>query len=231
LTKQGYSHPTPIQAQAIPPIMAGRDLIGIAQTGTGKTAAFALAILHYLANYKRAAPRIGCRVLVLSPTRELASQIADSFRCLGAGLPLTTAVVFGGVPYGAQIKALARGLDLVALINELANAASNSSRSPKQSTRRRPWARSSSTSRPRSPSSKSSGNEPVPASHQRAPEDARAAGHANSMPAKARMQLGIFHNDRCRPFAIAPKLGMRENHEKNGQRGRRDVSHQGLSNA
>jgi ATP-dependent RNA helicase RhlE len=113
LTKQGYLHPTPIQAQAIPPIMAGRDLIGIAQTGTGKTAAFALPILHYLANDKRAAPRNGCRVLVLSPTRELASQIADSFRCLGAGLPLTTAVVFGGVPYSAQIKALARGLDIL----------------------------------------------------------------------------------------------------------------------
>src|ERR1700730_2640100 len=68
LTKQGYSRPTPIQAQAIPPIMAGRDLIGIAQTGTGKTAAFALPILHYLAAHKRAAPRSGCRVLVLSPT-------------------------------------------------------------------------------------------------------------------------------------------------------------------
>jgi ATP-dependent RNA helicase RhlE len=113
LTKQGYSHPTPIQAQAIPPIMAGRDVVGIAQTGTGKTAAFALPILHYLAAHKRAAPRNGCRVLVLSPTRELASQIAERFRSLGAGLPLTIAVVFGGVPYGAQIKALAHGLDIL----------------------------------------------------------------------------------------------------------------------
>jgi ATP-dependent RNA helicase RhlE len=113
LTKQGYSHPTPIQAQAIPPIMAGRDLIGIAQTGTGKTAAFALPILHYLATHRRAAPRNGCRVLVLSPTRELASQIAESFRCLGAGLPLSITVIFGGVPHGAQIKALARGLDVL----------------------------------------------------------------------------------------------------------------------
>jgi ATP-dependent RNA helicase RhlE len=113
LTKQGYSHPTPIQAQAIPPIMAGRDLIGIAQTGTGKTAAFALPILHYLAMHGRAAPRNGCRVLVLSPTRELASQIAESFRCLGAGLPLSIAVIFGGVPHGVQIKALARGLDVL----------------------------------------------------------------------------------------------------------------------
>ncbi|MGH6848652.1 MAG: DEAD/DEAH box helicase [Methylocella sp.] len=113
LTKQGYAHPTPIQAQAIPPIMAGRDLIGIAQTGTGKTAAFALPILHFLTTHRRAAPRNGCRVLVLSPTRELASQIAESFRCLGAGLPLSIAVVFGGVPHGAQIKALARGLDIL----------------------------------------------------------------------------------------------------------------------
>jgi ATP-dependent RNA helicase RhlE len=113
LTKQGYSRPTPIQAQAIPPIMAGRDLIGIAQTGTGKTAAFGLPILHYLAAHPRPAPRNGCRVLVLSPTRELASQIAESFRCLGAGLPLSIAAVFGGVPYGAQIKALARGLDVL----------------------------------------------------------------------------------------------------------------------
>jgi ATP-dependent RNA helicase RhlE len=113
LAKQGYSHPTPIQAQAIPPIMAGRDLIGIAQTGTGKTAAFALPILHYLATHRRAAPRNGCRVLVLSPTRELASQIAETFRCLGAGVPLSIAVIFGGVPHGAQIKALARGLDVL----------------------------------------------------------------------------------------------------------------------
>jgi ATP-dependent RNA helicase RhlE len=93
--------------------MAGRDLVGIPQTGTGKTAAFALPILHYLAAHKRAAPRNGCRVLVLSPTRALASQIAESFRSPGAGLPLTIAVVFGGVPYGAQIKALARGLDIL----------------------------------------------------------------------------------------------------------------------
>ena len=69
--------------------MAGRDLIGIAQTGTGKTAAFALPILHYLATLRRTAPRDGCRVLILSPTRELASQIAESFRRLGAGLPLS----------------------------------------------------------------------------------------------------------------------------------------------
>ncbi len=76
--------PTPIQAQAIPSVMQGRDLLGIAQTGTGKTAAFALPILHRLAENRRPAPRRGCRVLVLSPTRELASQIAESFRTYGA---------------------------------------------------------------------------------------------------------------------------------------------------
>ncbi|WP_036259460.1 DEAD/DEAH box helicase [Methylocapsa aurea] len=113
LARQGYVTPTPIQAQAIPAIMAGRDIVGIAQTGTGKTAAFALPILHYLATHQQAAPRGGCRVLVLSPTRELASQIAESFRTLGSGLSISVAVVFGGVPHGAQIKALARGLDVL----------------------------------------------------------------------------------------------------------------------
>jgi len=113
LTKQGFTTPTPIQAQAIPNILAGRDLIGIAQTGTGKTAAFALPILHHLASRPLPAPRGGTRVLVLSPTRELASQIAETFRVLGAGLRLSVAVIFGGVPHGNQIKALARGLDVL----------------------------------------------------------------------------------------------------------------------
>jgi ATP-dependent RNA helicase RhlE len=113
LTQMGYVQPTPIQAQAIPALMAGRDLVGIAQTGTGKTAAFALPILHHLLANPRPAPRNGARVLVLSPTRELASQIAQSFRDLSAGLPFAIAVVFGGVPHGAQIKALAKGLDVL----------------------------------------------------------------------------------------------------------------------
>jgi len=113
LTQMGYAKPTPIQAQAIPVLMTGRDLIGVAQTGTGKTAAFALPILHRLIADKRPAPRGGARVLVLSPTRELASQIAQSFRDLSAGLSLDIAVVFGGVPHGAQIRALARGLDVL----------------------------------------------------------------------------------------------------------------------
>ena len=84
LAAEGYVTPTPIQAKAIPSVLAGRDLLGIAQTGTGKTAAFALPILQRLAENRRPAPRNGARCLVLSPTRELASQIADSFRAYGA---------------------------------------------------------------------------------------------------------------------------------------------------
>jgi ATP-dependent RNA helicase RhlE len=109
----GYASPTPIQTKAIPTILAGRDLLGIAQTGTGKTAAYALPILHLLAQQPRKVPRGGCRVLVLSPTRELASQIADSFRAFGQGLGLRVAVVFGGVAYGPQLKALAGGIDVL----------------------------------------------------------------------------------------------------------------------
>jgi ATP-dependent RNA helicase RhlE len=113
LGRIGYAKPTPIQAQAIPVLLSGRDLIGVAQTGTGKTAAFALPILHRLLANPRRAPAGSARVLILSPTRELASQIADSFRDLSIGLPLSIAVVFGGVPHGAQIRALARGLDVL----------------------------------------------------------------------------------------------------------------------
>ncbi|MDR3510454.1 MAG: DEAD/DEAH box helicase [Caulobacteraceae bacterium] len=113
LAAEGYTEPTPIQAQAIPHVMAGRDLLGIAQTGTGKTAAFALPILHRLSENPKAAPRRGCRVLVLSPTRELASQIAESFRTYGKHLGLTVAVVFGGAKYGPQVRALAAGVDVL----------------------------------------------------------------------------------------------------------------------
>ena len=113
LAAEGYETPTPIQAQAIPPVMAGKDLLGIAQTGTGKTAAFALPILHRLAEDKKPAPRKGARVLVLSPTRELASQIAESFRTYGAHMGVSVAVVFGGAKYGPQVKALAHGIDIL----------------------------------------------------------------------------------------------------------------------
>jgi len=113
LTAAGYSKPTPIQYQAIPPVLGGRDLCGIAQTGTGKTAAFALPVLQRLATASRRAAPQTCRALVLSPTRELASQIADNFRAYGAGLPLSTAVVFGGVSIGRQRQQLARGADVL----------------------------------------------------------------------------------------------------------------------
>ncbi|MBO1079055.1 DEAD/DEAH box helicase [Roseomonas haemaphysalidis] len=113
LTQEGYTTPTPIQAQAIPHVLAGRDLLGIAQTGTGKTAAFALPILHHLADRKAPAPRGGCRVLILSPTRELASQIHDNVKAYGRFLGLTTAVVFGGVGARPQIQALSRGVDIL----------------------------------------------------------------------------------------------------------------------
>ncbi|PIU14202.1 DEAD/DEAH box helicase, partial [Methylobacterium sp. CG08_land_8_20_14_0_20_71_15] len=113
LDEAGYVRPTPIQAQAIPPAMAGRDLCGIAQTGTGKTAAFALPILHRLSLENRRPPRRGCRVLVLSPTRELANQIAESFSDYGRHLPYTNTVVFGGVTIGRQERALAPGVDIL----------------------------------------------------------------------------------------------------------------------
>jgi ATP-dependent RNA helicase RhlE len=115
LAGEGYVAPTPIQAQAIPHVLAGRDLQGIAQTGTGKTAAFALPILHRLADpaTRRNLERKACRTLVLSPTRELASQIADSFRTYGRRLALSTAVVFGGVPIRGQMRALERGVDIL----------------------------------------------------------------------------------------------------------------------
>jgi ATP-dependent RNA helicase RhlE len=113
LTEEGYASPTPIQAQAIPGALAGRDLLGIAQTGTGKTAAFGLPLLHRLANAGGRPPRGGCRALILSPTRELASQIADSLKAYGRHLGLSVAVVFGGVGYGPQRQALARGLDIL----------------------------------------------------------------------------------------------------------------------
>jgi ATP-dependent RNA helicase RhlE len=113
LEGEGYVTPTPIQAQAIPAVMGGADLLGIAQTGTGKTAAFALPILHRLAADPRPAMRKGSRVLVLSPTRELASQIGESFRTYGRHLGTTVAVVFGGVAHRPQIQALARGVDVL----------------------------------------------------------------------------------------------------------------------
>lgn len=113
LAAERYTIPTPIQAQAIPHVLAGRDLLGIAQTGTGKTAAFALPILHRLDAQRRAAPRRGCRVLVLAPTRELASQIDDAVRTYGRGIGVSSTVVFGGVGATPQIRKMANGVDVL----------------------------------------------------------------------------------------------------------------------
>lgn len=113
LAEEGYSTPTPIQAQAIPDILIGRDLLGIAQTGTGKTAAFALPLLHRLTKLEGKRRRKACRVLVLSPTRELASQICGSFKSYGRHLPLISRVAFGGVPIERQIRSLDRGVDVL----------------------------------------------------------------------------------------------------------------------
>jgi len=113
LTSKGYTQPTPIQLAAIPGVMEGRDLLGIAQTGTGKTAAFALPILHRLAANRKPAPRYGCRALVLSPTRELATQIAEQFKAYGSQMGFSVATIFGGVGHGPQRQALARGVDII----------------------------------------------------------------------------------------------------------------------
>ena len=113
LVEEKYSTPTPIQAQTIPTVMSGRDVIGIAQTGTGKTAAFALPILHRLAASPRALEPKTCRVLVLSPTRELSGQILDSFRAYGRHLRLKSALVIGGVSMGAQVRSLFHGVDIL----------------------------------------------------------------------------------------------------------------------
>jgi len=109
----GYVSPTPIQLKAIPPALAGRDVLGLAQTGTGKTAAFAAPIIHrLLAERRRPAPKTA-RALVLAPTRELAAQIADSFRSYARHARISIATVFGGVGYGPQTQALHRGLDVL----------------------------------------------------------------------------------------------------------------------
>ncbi len=110
LKEKGYVEPTPIQAKAIPVILAGRDVIGVAQTGTGKTAAFVLPVLEMLS---AAAADRRMRVLVIAPTRELVAQIEENVRAYGKHLPLSYATIFGGVGEGAQIQALRRGVDLV----------------------------------------------------------------------------------------------------------------------
>lgn len=112
----GYSQPTPIQAQALPPVMDGRDVMGAAQTGTGKTAAFSLPILHRLmplANSSASPARHPVRALILTPTRELADQVAASVRLYTQGTPLRSAVVFGGVDIAPQKDTLRRGCEVL----------------------------------------------------------------------------------------------------------------------
>jgi len=113
LTAENYATPTPIQLQTIPVAMSRRDVIGIAQTGTGKTAAFALPILHHLAADRRPPTRKSCRALVLSPTRELSGQILDSFKTYGRYLDISGALVIGGVPMERQVRALLGGVDVL----------------------------------------------------------------------------------------------------------------------
>ncbi len=113
LQTKGYSDPTPIQKQAIPALLKGRDLLGIAQTGTGKTAAFSLPSLHRLAADPKPRQNASCRMLVLSPTRELAAQIADNMRGYAKYLSLNVQCVFGGIPVGKQARALVSGCDVL----------------------------------------------------------------------------------------------------------------------
>ena len=113
LRELDYETPTPIQAQAIPHLIKGRDLLGIAQTGTGKTAAFALPILDFLAGDPQPPRPRQPSVLILTPTRELASQIAESFRVYGRYLNLKSTVVFGGVGQNPQVRALKAGIDVL----------------------------------------------------------------------------------------------------------------------
>jgi superfamily II DNA/RNA helicase len=114
LAEEKYVTPTPIQAQTVPLVLQGRDVIGIAQTGTGKTAAFALPILNRLFEKRQRPERKSCRVLVLSPTRELSGQIADSFRAYGRHIrPLAVELAIGGVPINRQVRGMSRGAEVL----------------------------------------------------------------------------------------------------------------------
>jgi len=113
VSDEGYTTPTPIQLQSIPPLLAGRDLLGVAQTGTGKTAAFALPLLHRLAENARKPRSRQPRALILAPTRELTAQIADSLRSYGRHLHIRTGVVFGGTSIRPQIQTLSHGVHVL----------------------------------------------------------------------------------------------------------------------
>lgn len=113
LAEQNYITPSPIQAQSIPILLKGQDLLGIAQTGTGKTAAFSLPILDALHNKPQRLRRKSARVLVLTPTRELATQISQSFDSYGRHLNFKKTLVFGGVGKNPQVRAMQSGVDLL----------------------------------------------------------------------------------------------------------------------
>ena len=113
ILKKGYKTPTPIQAKAIPELLKGKDLLGIAQTGTGKTAAFALPILHILKTNKIKTKPARIRTLILTPTRELASQINSNIISYSKGMNLFSTVIFGGVGYRPQVQAMSRGVDIL----------------------------------------------------------------------------------------------------------------------
>jgi ATP-dependent RNA helicase RhlE len=113
LEDSGYTTPTPIQREAIPHLLQGKDLLGIAQTGTGKTAAFSLPIINYLVNNPKEVKNLAPRVLILSPTRELASQIAANIQKYSKGLHIGTTVIFGGVGQAPQVAAIRRGIDII----------------------------------------------------------------------------------------------------------------------
>jgi ATP-dependent RNA helicase RhlE len=113
LKAKNYAEATPIQRQAIPTVLTGRDLLGIAQTGTGKTAAFMLPSLDRLAADRRIPKPGQIRMLVLAPTRELAAQIADSAEAYGRFMRLSVGVIFGGVPNHKSVRTVARGLDVL----------------------------------------------------------------------------------------------------------------------
>ena len=113
VSETGYTTPTPIQSQAIPHLLEGSDLLGCAQTGTGKTAAFALPMLQRLAASQRRVEPKHTRALILTPTRELAIQIFESFKTYGKFLKLRHAVIYGGVGQGNQVRDLRGGVDVL----------------------------------------------------------------------------------------------------------------------
>ena len=113
LKEENYVTPTPIQSQTIPLALAGRDVVGIAQTGTGKTAAFALPILHRILEHRIKPQPKACRVLVLSPTRELSGQILESFNAYGRHMRLTSSLAIGGVPMGRQVRSVMQGVEVM----------------------------------------------------------------------------------------------------------------------